>query len=404
MLPNDPTKITPTGGKVGGNIPAVHTLKSDAAYIMNRQDVTVVDIARKDHQVREQDAQIYNVPRRPNWAKRILVTVSVILILTGVGAGGYLGYRWYTKEPEPVKPIAYSPIIEANVITEYTLPANNTEALQEHIADAKKLSLPAGQTRYMPLMLTRSGTAFAEPADVRAFMHLAALAPPQSVRDAFTGTWSMYTVYGESTADIAWLFASNINAPERTRSAMQEWERSIRMDFSRITGISAAPAPATQTRTIEGITITRWIILGTTGDDVTTLQTFLKDNGHLPSVYTPSTKMDVPAVDALKKYQCDQKLVCGGTVDEGYGATGPKTRTALNMAVTVSDASATAGTVGGFASDTIENIDVRVLRDFASGPGLYTYAIFNNNLVVLTTSPEAMRVMLQLLRVKRINL
>lgn len=404
MPPNDPTKITPTGGKVGGNIPAVHTLKSDAAYIMNRQNVTVVDIARKDHDVRAQDAQVYNVPVRPNWAKRILIIVSVILVLVGIGIGGYLGYRWYTKEPAPIKPVAASPIIEANAITEYTLPANNTEALQEHIADAKKLSLPAGQIRYMPLMLTRVGQEFAEPADVKAFMDLAQLAPPQSVRDAFTGKWSMYTVYGESSADTAWLFASNVNAPERTRSAMQEWERSLRMDFARITGISSAPAPASQTRTVQGITITRWIMLGTTGDDVTTLQQFLKDIGNLPSSYSPSKKMDVAAVDALKKYQCDQKLVCGGTVDEGYGATGPKTRDALKVPLTVTDTSATAGTVGGFAPDTIENIDVRVLRDSANSPGLYTYALFNNNLVVLTTSPDAMRVMLQLLRVKRIDL
>jgi hypothetical protein len=404
MPPNDPTQTTPTGGKVGGNIPAVHTLKSDAAYAMNRQNVTVVDIARQDHQVRARDAQVYNVPQKPNWPKRILITVSVLLVLSGIGIGGYLGYRWYTKVPEPVKPSAFAPIIEANHTTEYELSANNTEALEEHIAEARNDRLPAGQIRYMPLMLTRSGQEFAEPATANDFIGLAALHPPQALKDALTGKWSMYTVYGETKGDTAWLFGINTNAVDRTRSAIQEWERSIRQDFSRITGISAVAAPATSTKTVPGITITRWIILGTKGDDVLTLQTFLKDIGNLPAAYTPSTTMDSASVEALKKYQCDKKLVCGGTANDGYGATGPKTRTALLEAVTITDNTANTNTVGGFAPDTIENVEVRVLRDSATSPGLYSYAIFNNNLLVITTSPDALRVMLQLLRVKRINL
>lgn len=403
MPPNDPTQTTPTGGRAGGNIPAVHTLKSDAAYVLNRQNVTVVDIAREDHQVRERDAQVYNVPPRPNWAKRILIGVTIIIVLTGIGIGGYLGYRWYTKPLPPEAPKAAPAIIEPDATTELQLAANNREALEEGIADAKKATLTAGQIRYLPLMLTYPGKDVPEPADVKAFIALASLEPPQSVRDALTGRWSMYAVHTEQGAGIAWLFATNANTPERTRNAMQEWEKSLRIDFSRITGIAATASAAATTKTVDGISITRWIMLGTTGDDVTILQTFLKDIGNLPDTYTPSEKMDATAVDALKKYQCDQQLVCGGSVNDGYGATGPKTRDALKQPVTIAVAAPT-GTVGGFAVDTIENIDVRVLRDGPTSPGLYTHAMFNNNLVVLTTSPETMRVMLQLLRVKRIDL
>ena len=404
MTNNDPTETTRAGDVRGGNIPPVHTLKSDAARIMNRPNVTVVDIARQDHHVRAQDAQIYNVPQKPNWPKRMLIAVSVLLVLTSIGIGGYLGYRWYTKVPAPVAPTAFTPIIEANATIEYTLSANNTEALQEHLADARNARLPAGQIRYMPLMLSRAGEEFPQPADANAFIQLATLEPPQSLKDTLTGKWSMYTVYGESAADTAWLFGINANTADRTRSSMLEWERSIRKDFSRITGISEVPPPISNTKTVPGISITRWIILGTKGDDVQTLQTFLKDIGNLPATYTPSTTMDATAVDALKKYQCDKKLVCAGTANDGYGATGPKTRTALLEAVTIVDATANTNTVGGFAPDTLENVDVRILRDSSSSPGVYAYAVFNNNLLVITTSPDALRVMLQLLRVKRIDL
>ena len=75
----------------------------------------------------------------------------------------------------------------------------------------------------------------------------------------------------------------------------------------------------------------RSLTVGMSGADVTELQKALIDTGHLPKgkatgYFGPLTET------ALKKFQCDKKIICTGAAFEGYGIYGPRTRTALGGA------------------------------------------------------------------------
>jgi spore germination protein YaaH len=72
---------------------------------------------------------------------------------------------------------------------------------------------------------------------------------------------------------------------------------------------------------------TRTLSLGLSGDDVVTLQTTLISKGYLSGNATgyfgPLTEK------AVKKFQCDQNIVCTGTSANGFGVVSGKTATAL---------------------------------------------------------------------------
>lgn len=69
---------------------------------------------------------------------------------------------------------------------------------------------------------------------------------------------------------------------------------------------------------------------GSTGAGVLSLQQALADKGYLSAapngVFGPATEA------ALKKFQCDQKIICSGSLVAGYGVYGPRTQAALGAA------------------------------------------------------------------------
>jgi peptidoglycan hydrolase-like protein with peptidoglycan-binding domain len=72
------------------------------------------------------------------------------------------------------------------------------------------------------------------------------------------------------------------------------------------------------------------------------LQQFLNDTGYVltssgPGSAGQETSFYGPITQAaLKQFQCDKSVVCSGTPEStGYGLVGPKTRSALNIAVAV---------------------------------------------------------------------
>jgi hypothetical protein len=81
-----------------------------------------------------------------------------------------------------------------------------------------------------------------------------------------------------------------------------------------------------------GVSITRWLIVGSTGEDVKALQQFLKQKGHFPQTQETTTFFGSVTREALRTFQCSTLQVCSG--DEGstgWGATGPRTRGALKQ-------------------------------------------------------------------------
>lgn len=76
----------------------------------------------------------------------------------------------------------------------------------------------------------------------------------------------------------------------------------------------------------------RSLSLGLSGSDVTVLQKNLIDQGYLASGYNTGY-FGALTEAALKKFQCDKKIVCDGGENEGYGVYGPKTRAALALEV-----------------------------------------------------------------------
>jgi hypothetical protein len=84
-------------------------------------------------------------------------------------------------------------------------------------------------------------------------------------------------------------------------------------------------------------TLTSYLFLGTTATQVKTLQKLLNTKGYTVAITgagspgNESTYFDRATETAVKKFQCAVLSVCYGTAPStGYGATGPRTRAALN--------------------------------------------------------------------------
>lgn len=72
----------------------------------------------------------------------------------------------------------------------------------------------------------------------------------------------------------------------------------------------------------------RSLSLGLSGNDVVILQNSLIAKGYLAA--GKNTGYFGPLTDAaIKKFQCDQKIICAGATIAGYGIYGPRTRAAL---------------------------------------------------------------------------
>ncbi len=104
------------------------------------------------------------------------------------------------------------------------------------------------------------------------------------------------------------------------------------------------------------LNITRWLTVGSTGQDVLQLHKALNQNGFAvatngaESLNKETTYFGPATAAAIRKFQCAKLQVCQGTPETtGYGGVGPRTRQALSLlkiasvsSVTVSTASTTA--------------------------------------------------------------
>ncbi|MDD5164997.1 MAG: peptidoglycan-binding protein [Candidatus Pacebacteria bacterium] len=99
---------------------------------------------------------------------------------------------------------------------------------------------------------------------------------------------------------------------------------------------SNVSATGSVTTTSSGSALTSYLFLGTTGQQVKTLQKILNAKGYTiatsgnGSVGNESTYFGPSTQVALQKFQCAVLSVCSGSpLTTGYGATGPRTRAAL---------------------------------------------------------------------------
>ncbi|MEK7192931.1 MAG: glycosyl hydrolase family 18 protein [Patescibacteria group bacterium] len=76
--------------------------------------------------------------------------------------------------------------------------------------------------------------------------------------------------------------------------------------------------------------VTRTLYLGLSGDDVASAQNQLISKGYLASEKN-SGYFGALTESAVKKFQCEQKIVCSGSKISGYGIIGPKTMAALGI-------------------------------------------------------------------------
>ena len=75
-----------------------------------------------------------------------------------------------------------------------------------------------------------------------------------------------------------------------------------------------------------GPSFTRFLSRGVRGNDVATLQSFLIGRGHLSSGNNTGFFGSLTR-EAVKKFQCEQGIVCSGNeVTTGHGSFGPKTQ------------------------------------------------------------------------------
>ena len=74
----------------------------------------------------------------------------------------------------------------------------------------------------------------------------------------------------------------------------------------------------------------RSLVLGLSGSDVIALQHALISRGHLAAGYATGYFGPL-TLAAVKKFQCDQAIICANATVEGYGIAGPRTQGALGV-------------------------------------------------------------------------
>lgn len=98
------------------------------------------------------------------------------------------------------------------------------------------------------------------------------------------------------------------------------------------TGTTVTPTGTTGTQTVQCPFISRNLGIGSTGEDVKRLQTFLAID---PAIYPEAQASGYygPLTEAaVKRFQCKNKIVCDGTpASTGYGVTGPRTAALLAL-------------------------------------------------------------------------
>ena len=134
---------------------------------------------------------------------------------------------------------------------------------------------------------------------------------------------------------------------------------------SSVSGVvsSTLATPSTPTSiSISSLTLTRTLYRGIRGTDVTSLQTFLIQKGHLAP--TNATGFYGPiTMQAVQKYQCAQSIVCSGNeATTGYGVVGAKTRAKLNAGSTASGVSSSTTNLTNAQVDAI----LSVLQSFGA--------------------------------------
>src|SRR3989344_1783100 len=80
---------------------------------------------------------------------------------------------------------------------------------------------------------------------------------------------------------------------------------------------------------------TRSIYFGLSGAGVTDLQKSLIKTGYLADRYATGY-FGALTENAVKKFQCDKKIICSGSSANGYGVYGPLTKSAMATALSAS--------------------------------------------------------------------
>lgn len=89
-------------------------------------------------------------------------------------------------------------------------------------------------------------------------------------------------------------------------------------------------SPSASPNKTAGIYVTRWLVRGSSGSEVRMLQEYLQKIGYFPTAVAPTGSFGPTTEISLKNFQCKKLNVCSGSPTvTGYGATGPRTRTAL---------------------------------------------------------------------------
>jgi chitodextrinase len=124
----------------------------------------------------------------------------------------------------------------------------------------------------------------------------------------------------------------------------------------------SAPAPTAAASTSVSAVFTNSLYTGLRSNDVTTLQSFLVNEGYLAAGHATGF-YGALTEQAVEKFQCDHAIVCSGTsLTTGWGLVGAKTRNVLNSLYNDVAASSTTSTASGTPSVAQLQAEIQALE------------------------------------------
>ncbi|MEK7576453.1 MAG: hypothetical protein AAB482_02040 [Patescibacteria group bacterium] len=195
----------------------IRTMKTDTDELLKKEKSSFLDMFARQSDERYEKGY-HPTPQRPRSSGPIIVSILIILILIGGGAGVYFYINQKPAEPKPAEIVIPRPIINSEKAEKTKTKIGDRSGLLINLEKERQTS--TSELRLLPITLFDIGTSehLATPKD---FFTTLRIAPPPAFYEVLTGKWNLYT------QNHNFIFLFEINNRLKTLGTMLEWEEAM---------------------------------------------------------------------------------------------------------------------------------------------------------------------------------
>lgn len=207
---------------------SVHTLKSDAADLLHKTDISLIDLVSREAEHRREEKEFLEEKERGN-RFLIAVIVSSIIVLSGIGGAAYYFFFGSTEREITEAPKIYSTYIEPDETAEINISAWDRSGLISDIKKSSSNKLDPNSLKYLSIKTFEDEDNYSYPSSLDIISML-----EFNVSEDFTKSlqerWNMFILYKNDGEDLVLVFETV--SPKRALSGMRNWEKNMRDDFN----------------------------------------------------------------------------------------------------------------------------------------------------------------------------